>query len=139
MVYATQSDMVTKYGEQQMIQLTDRDDVGSTEINEAVLAAELEEATAIINGYVAKRYRVPVSPVPTVLANACKVIAYFSLHRGRHSEQTRQSYEDVLRTLASISNGSFVLDIAGEEPKSAKAQVVLDSAPRQFDKRNGAW
>lgn len=139
MTYATQESMETRYGEQQLIELTDRAETPSGEIDSAILSAALDDASALIDSYVGKRYRLPVAPTPLVLRNACCVIAYFELHRGRHAEETRQAYDDALRTLTNISNGSMVLDVAGKEAASAAAEVAISQANRQFSRRNGEW
>lgn len=139
MAYATQTDMENRYGEQQLIELTDRADEPTGEVDAAIMAAALEDASALIDSYVGRRYQPPVSPVPVILRNVCCAIAYHELHRGRHADETRAAYDDALRTLANISNGTMVLDVAGKESNSAAAQAVVDQADRQFSRKKGDW
>jgi phage gp36-like protein len=131
--------MIRRYDEQQLIQLTDRAEEPTGMIDAAILSAALDEASALINSYVARRYKTPVDPAPILLRNLCAAIAYFDLHRGRHAEETRAAYDDALRTLANISNGSVVLEVAGDEPQSAAARVSYDESHRQFSRKRGDW
>jgi len=139
MAYATQADMEIKYGEKDLIELSDRAFTG--EIASAVIEAALADAAALIDGYVGKRYQVPVMPVPSLLNRLAMVIAYYELHNGRYSDQVRAAYDDALRTLANISGGIMTLPVAGttSEAESAAAEVVYDMAPRQFSRKKGDW
>jgi phage gp36-like protein len=131
--------MEKRYGEQQLIELTDRAEEPAGVIDTAILGAALDDASAMIDSYAAKRYQVPISPTPILLRNTCATLAYFELHRGRHTEETRVAYEDALRILANISNGTMVLSVAGSEPKSAGAQVAQFDNQRQFSRNRGEW
>lgn len=139
MTYATQTDMITRYDERQLIELTDRAEIATGVVNAAIVADALADASALIDSYVGKRYRLPVAPVPIILRNVCCAIAYLDLHRGRYAEETRVAYSDALDTLAKISNGSMVLDVEGTESKSAAAQVAVSQTDRQFSRKRGDW
>lgn len=139
MAYAVKQDMIDRYGEEQLIQLTDRAAEPLDEIDDGILAAALANASAEINAYAAKRYRVPVAPTPPLLRNVCCTLAYYELHRGRYAEETRAAYDDAQRALTHISNGTIVLDVGGSEPESAEAQVGHSDARRQFTRRDGDW
>ncbi len=54
MVYARISDMVERFGEAELIGLSDRDDTG--EINDSVLTRALDDATSFIDGHVGRVY-----------------------------------------------------------------------------------
>jgi phage gp36-like protein len=82
MSYATVTELITRFGEAELIQLTDRDGGGA--INQAVVAAALTDADALINGYVSARYTVPLSPVPPVITKIAADIARYTLHRDAH-------------------------------------------------------
>jgi len=139
MTYATQDDLITRYGEQQLVELSDRGEELTGEIDAAIISDALISASALVDSYVGKRYRLPVSPVPLLLRNVCCTLAYFELHRGRYADETRVAYDDALRTLAQISNGTMVLDVAGKEAASAGAQVATSQNKRQFDRKQGDW
>lgn len=58
MIYATRQDMTQRYGERELIDLTDRDD--TQQIGMVVLNRALEDAVATVDGYVGKVYRLPL-------------------------------------------------------------------------------
>lgn len=65
MAYATLAAMAARYGETELIELTDR--IGSGQIDTAVLDQAIADADAVIDGYLAGRYSLPLSPVPSIL------------------------------------------------------------------------
>ncbi len=139
MPYATTDDMIARYGEQLLIELTDRADEPLGVIDSVVINAAKDEASALIDSYVGRRYKLPVLPVPMVLRNICCTIAFYELHRGRYSDETRTAYDDALRSLSNISSGAMVLDVAGKESISAGAQVAYSQSNRQFSRQKGEW
>ena len=134
-MYASKQDMMTRFGEREMIQLTDRAVPPTGEIDDAVLALALADAGALIDSYVSRRYDLPLATTPVVVRGLCMTIARYTLHRGRHPEEVRKDYEDALDYLKQVSTGVAVLDVGGSEPKSAPAQVVVDSAGRTFSRK----
>lgn len=139
MAYATQQDMITDYSEDDIVELTDRDAPFTGEVNAAVLATALEDASSTIDTYIRKRYSLPIAPVPTVLRQTCTAIAYYRLHRNRYADEVRVAYEDALNTLKQIAAGAIVLEVAGTESASAPAQSVVDMHGRQFSRKKKDW
>ncbi|KAK0349325.1 hypothetical protein LTR94_033593, partial [Friedmanniomyces endolithicus] len=64
MTYATQAMLVKRFGERQLVQLTDRGEVPTGQIDADLVAQELANTDAVINGYVGNRYRLPLDPTP---------------------------------------------------------------------------
>lgn len=58
MIYARLSDMIDRFGERELMQLSDRDDAG--EINAAVLGRAINDATAFVDGYLGRVYQLPL-------------------------------------------------------------------------------
>lgn len=139
MVYATKQQMIDQYGEDDMIDLTDRADPPVGEINDTVLDQALVNASAVIDGYIGRRYNLPLASVPALLVPVCLKIVFYNLHRGRHTDEVRKEYEDAVSVLNKISSGDVVLDVGGKEPASAPAQVVTDAVDRSFSRKKGWW
>lgn len=135
MPYATKQNMIDRFGEQLLIELTDRVTPLTNAIVDSVLNAALDEASALIDSYVSRRYDLPFSSAPLVLRSTCETIAFYKLHRGRHAEETRKEYEDALDFLRQLSTGTAILDVGGTEPVSAPAQAIADSAGRTFSRK----
>lgn len=113
MPYCTQQDLVDRFGEDELIQLTDRANVGA--IDQAVLDRAIADAGAEIDGYLAGRYALPLATVPTVLVRlACDITRYF-LYDKAPPEQVAKRYDDAARFLRSVAKGEVALgaDAAG--------------------------
>jgi phage gp36-like protein len=117
MTYATQSGLIQRYGEQMLVALTDRADVPSGAIDADVVARALAEADALIDGYLAGRYSLPLTIVPPILPPIAEVIAIYSLHITEPEAKVKADYEAAMKRLAEISKGVILLkDAAGIEP-----------------------
>ncbi|MBI1214548.1 MAG: DUF1320 domain-containing protein [Alphaproteobacteria bacterium] len=135
MTYATQGDMVTRYGEDQLIELTDRADPPAGVIDAAIMAAALADADAKINAYISRRYTLPLAETPALLRQTAEAISYFILSRGRHSTQDREAYDDALKQLADLGTGAATLNIpTGEEPASSAARAAETGPGRVFSR-----
>lgn len=137
-MYATKQSMIDRYGEDKMIEVTDRADPSTGEINDAVLEAALNDASARIDTNLARRYQLPLATTPPALVEPCQTIAFYILLRGRHRDTDRQAYEDAIAFLRDLSTGVSVLDVGGTEPPSAVAQIVTADTDRTFD-RSKKW
>jgi phage gp36-like protein len=119
MTYATQSDMTDRFDEQEIIELTDR--TGAGVVNATVLGKALADADALIDGYLAARYTLPLTYTPAILVGPAADIARFRLWDDRATEEVRQRYEDAMAMLKLISQGVVVLppDVNGVLPVNA--------------------
>jgi len=117
MAYATASDLLTRFGEAELLQLTDRDAVEA--VDGAVVATALADADATIEGYLAGRYAVPVSPVPPLLTRIACDLARFTLHGKAADDTVKAAYEAALKLLRDLSKGDAVLAGAAAAPQAA--------------------
>lgn len=136
MSYATKADMLARYEEQELIQLTDRIQPFTEEIVDSILDQALSDASATIDMYISGRYDLPVGDTPAALVKMACILAYYDLHRGRYTEDLRKDYEDVLKTLSDIAAGKIKLDQGGQEPKSAAAIAQTDGPNRTFNRNS---
>lgn len=76
--YATLADLLARYSEQELAELTDLDNIPPTTVNEARVNTKLDDAQALIDGYVGQVYRLPlqgcVKPL-TVVGGAVEYVA----------------------------------------------------------------
>jgi len=117
MTYATQADLETRFSTEELAQRTDRID-GSV-IDADVVARALADAEAEIDGYLAKRYQLPLATVPPMLARLACDIARYYLYDDCVIEVVRKRYEDSVRLLKALASGEVTLDAA----------VILEAAP----------
>ncbi|KXA72494.1 gp436 family protein [Bordetella hinzii] len=129
-MYASVADLVEQFGETEIVELTDRDQAG--EIDTAVAERALEDASAEIDGYLAARYRLPISEPLRLLTLLAADIARYRLQRGVATDQARQRYEDAVAMLKRIQSGQMNMPLATRPPAVAEPMVVR-SGGRVFD------
>ena len=134
MVYATKSDMLKRYEERELVQLTDNADPATGAIVDSVLDNALEDATATIDLYLSGRYDLPLAETPAALVKMACTLAFYQLNEGRTTEEIRQDYEDVLKALSGIASGRIKLNAGGSEPKSAAAIAQVEAPNRVFNR-----
>lgn len=115
MSYCTPSDLVEAFGEQLLIDLTDRADPPSGVVDTVALGRAIADADAEIDGYLGVKYTVPLTPTPDrVRAVSCDLVRY-RLTQNKVSEQVRARYEDAVRWLRDVAAGRAVIPGA-EQP-----------------------
>ena len=107
MTYATQADMVERFGHEELAQRTDRFE-GLT-IDEVVLGRALADADAEIDGYLATRYTLPLASTPAVLVRLACDITRYQLFGDKVPDSVRQRYEDAVGVLKRLAAGSVQL------------------------------
>ncbi|MCB1833935.1 MAG: DUF1320 domain-containing protein [Geminicoccaceae bacterium] len=117
MPYATIQDMLDRFGERRLLDLTDRD--GNGAIDAAVIDLALADADALIDSYVGRRYGLPLDPMPAVLRQIAVDIAFFRLQPATVSEDVRKRYEDAQAFLQDFGAGKATLDVAGISSEQA--------------------
>lgn len=111
MSYASQADMVDRFGEQEMISLTDRDRTGA--INTEVLERALSDATAEIDSHLATRYELPLTSVPRVLVRLCADMARYYLHDDNLPETVAARHKASTELLRKVSSGQVSIGSGG--------------------------
>lgn len=124
MAYATAQDMIKRFGEEELIDLTDRDgSLGS--IAAPVLDQALADASAEIDGYLGGRYKLPLATVPAVLIRICCDIARYQLYDERANEQLQTRYQDSIKFLRSLGKGELNLGLP-DEGESGPSQNLAE-------------
>jgi len=129
MTYATQADMVDRFGETELAQRTNR--VDGTTIDTTVLGRALADADAEIDGYLAGRYALPLATVPTALVRVACDVARYRLYDDGITDVVRQRYEDATSFLKRISSGDVILGDQAAATESAGAGLAY----HQFTQR----
>lgn len=132
-MYCTQPQMVERFGEQLIIQLTDRENLGA--INEPVLAAALADAAAEIDMYLAGRYALPLSSVPLTLTRLACILTRDVLATGSDTSDERWSKQsdDARKLLREIAAGKVSLGV------DALAQSPTGGDGAQMESGGRVW
>ena len=140
MSYASVQDMINRYPNRDLVQLTNEDPAATT-VNEAPITLALADASAEIDGYIEARFALPLSDAPAVLNRLATDIAMYRLQtlRPLHDLQdARQRYEDAVAMLGKVASGALTLGIAadGQEPQVAGAVETVQGPDRVFNRGN---
>lgn len=113
--------------------------VQEIEAADAALAridSALVDADAVIDGYLAVRYPLPLASVPPVVTGWARAIVRYKLHANRVSEEKSdpilRDYRDALKFLAAVQEGKFSLGAADPVVTAPETDVRFESAPSVF-------
>lgn len=155
MNYASVQAMTDRYGEQELIQLTDPD---LQAVQAAKVERALDDAQSLVDGFVGRVYRLPLvgctKPAPTVENPAavalvpppqltrivCDVARYYLFDKVAPEHEVFVRYKAAERELQAIGEGKSVVAcpwggmpgdrIGGDEPGAG--EVVYGFSPRQI-------
>ena len=127
MNYATQDDLVLAFGEQAIIDLTDRDNLGWIEPD--VVARALTDASAEMDSYFGVRYVLPVTAQPERLRAVCCDLTRYRLCGDRVTDEVQARYDIAVRWLRDIAAGKAILTGADTPASGAPASQLAVAAP----------
>ena len=143
MTYCTTQALIDRFGESELIRLTERtDDNGhyTNTLDQTQIDSAIVDATATIDSYLAGRYPLPLAQVPPVLDRfACDIARYF-LHDRSPLEEVTNRYKEALRFLEKAASGSISLgiDAQGKRPETNDG-AVIESDGHVFSRKDKAF
>ncbi|MHB8382576.1 MAG: gp436 family protein [Candidatus Binataceae bacterium] len=138
MIYAAPQDMINRYPNRDLVQLTNEDPTVST-VNTTLLTQVLDDASAEIDSYLEARFALPLNDPPSVLNRLASDIAMYRLQalRPLHDiADARRRYDDAIAMLTRVSAGELTLGLAAdntEPPVAGAAEDVV--GPRRVFSR----
>jgi phage gp36-like protein len=129
--YCTQIQLEARYGTALLVEISDRADVPTGAIDAALITRAIADATALIDGYLAGRYALPLATVPALVIDLAQRIAIYYAHSNVASEKIGKDYEAALRQLKDIASGLIKLDAGGAEPAGSGASEVRTNEPER--------
>ena len=111
MIYCTQEDLFSRFGEGEIAAVTDRSNSSSPVVDDDVLNDAISDASKEIDGWLLGKFIVPTPP-PEALVLICCDITRWLLYDDSLDEDTiiHRRYEKSIATLKSIAAGDFVID-----------------------------
>lgn len=129
-MYATLTDLISRFGENDLVNLTDVNRSGA--INLVTIDRAIADADSEIDSYVAVRYSLPLASVPTELTRVACDIARYRLYGLKPLEEVRQRYEDAIKWLAGVANGSRSLGLPAAQAPVVSNTVQFNSGSSVF-------
>lgn len=124
MPYASLQNLTDRVGADLLLQLADRSMPPAGVVDSGVIARALADTDAVIDGYIAGRYVLPLESVPPLLVDLACAIALYKLHIVKPEGKIEDDYKDAIASLTKISTGVIRLPAAGIEPPSSGASGV---------------
>lgn len=139
MAYATLEQLIARCGESELIQLTDP---ANQAIDESVVAVAQEHSCALIDGYLATRYRVPVVDCadPALARMDCSFTRYY-LWKEERSKAVQGDYDADLAILRDYQSGRAVLLGAARPDVGTPGDdlILMQSAGSMFSRDSGGF
>lgn len=127
MGYATRADLEVAYGADEVAQRESALPAGAVD-------RALADADALIDGYVAGRYAVPLSPMPANLPRLACAIARYHLLGDAAGEPARDAYAHAIAWLKDVQSGRVVLPgVAAAAAPATGGTAAIRTPPRLFD------
>lgn len=134
MAYCTLQQLNDRFGTAMIVALTDRAEEPTGQVDMDVLSRAIAEADAMIDGYLAGRYALPLANVPPLLTTLSMDITVWRLHLGEPSVKVKADYDAAVRSLRDIGSGAIrIPEASGLEPASpGTSGVVVTDRDRPF-------
>lgn len=127
MTYASKTDLEERFGAREILELSDRENTGSTVV--AVVDRALADADAEINGYLSARYTLPLASTPPVLVRMAADMARYYLYDDKVTDPVKARYDAAVKMLKAISAGTATLGVdaaSAEVPTTGGVQFDAD-------------
>jgi len=136
-MYATRAAIEAIYGEDLLLVLTDRNDVGA--VDDAAIAAALTRAAALIDSTIGRRVTLPLVVIPEILRTCAVDIAIYYLASTADfgTEEQRKRYDDAVIHLRRIGDGKAALPVDANDDgieETEPAVVSTSGPPRIFSR-----
>lgn len=140
MTYCTTADIIDRCDDDILIQLTDDEDIGS--IVTEVIDDAVSDSFGEINGYIGRRYSLPLPSVPENLRMYNSDMAMYRLYCRRQGppEWIQKLYNEAIAYLKLVSTGKADLDIEiSDSVEDQSMEISVDNPPRFFTRTTMAY
>lgn len=112
MAYCSYNDLVLAFGENEVVNMLDRDRDGIED--DGVVDDGIAFASDLIDGYLRERYSLPVSSVPRNLVGVACDIARYRYYQDQPTDLVVMRYQAALDWLRDVSKGIVNIEIIDE-------------------------
>lgn len=128
MRYAALDNMIVLCGERELIQLTDRAEPPSGQMDVALINRRLDTASTEIDAVLGVLYALPLVEIPSFLVDICCDIARYHLYPDP-TDTVKSRYKAATERLASIGKGLMLIPGATGKSPAGRDDTVQFSGP----------
>lgn len=132
MSYATKQQMIDRFSERELVELTDRVQPYTEAIVDNVLDRAMEAADAEIDSYLRGHYLVPVVPAPVLLIDIACDNARWRLCDELIPETVQKRRDEAISRLRDIARGVIQLDVATSDETTSSGMPQFEGPGRIF-------
>ena len=114
MPYVTLAQLIERYGEPALIAVTDRAEFATGVVNQASIDRAIADADALIDGYLVRKYALPLAEAQPLLVKIAGSLVFYDLHTYQPDEKIVNEQKLALAMLRDIANGTVALTVALE-------------------------
>jgi phage gp36-like protein len=118
MPYVTLAQLIERYGEPALVAVTDRGQFATGVVDEAAVNRAIADADAVIDGYLARKYALPLAEAQPMLVKVAGSLVFYDLHTFQPDEKIVNDQKLGLAMLRDIAAGTVALTVAGLEPQN---------------------
>lgn len=137
MAYITLAQLIDRVGEPALVALTDRGQFATGVIDVPTVDRAIADADAVIDGYLARRYSLPLSVAESMLVKIAGDLVFYALHIHAPDPKVEADWKAAMATLKDISSGTVTLTAAGlEAPNVEGSGARITDRERQMTQDN---
>lgn len=129
--YATLDNLIALAGERELIQLTDRAEPPTGQVDVARVNEALDSASAEIDSFVGVLYALPLAETPPFLKDICVDLARYRLYPDP-TDIVVNRYKAAIDRLTSIAKGVSLIPGASGKSPAARDDKVLTTGPARL-------
>ena len=130
MAYCSQAELEARFGSDEVADLLDRDNSGAADTG--ALASAQADADALVDGYLAGRYSVPLASPPVIIVGIAASLVRFNLWGNNAPDEVRKRYDDAVARLKDIAAGRLVIPADVLEPTDDAGGIDYYAEDRVF-------
>lgn len=138
MSYCTLQDLRDRYGDDELIQLTDRANLGT--IDQAVIDRAISDADGEIDSYLGGRFDAPLDPVTKSLTRiACDITRYY-LYDDAATDTVSKRYDDAVKFIKAIGKGDISIGVdASGAAQESESLATMESGGNVFNRKDKSF
>jgi phage gp36-like protein len=137
MPYVTLQQLIDRFGEPALVALTDRGQFPTGVVDDAAINRAIADADATIDGYLVRKYALPLTDPQPLLVKIAGSLVFYDLHVSQPDPKVEADQKTAMAMLRDIANGTVALTAAGVEPDNVEGSSArITDRDRQLTQDN---